>query len=216
MKHILKPEKRQTLAEMASNQLKNAIDSGKLKPGERLLENEIANGLQIGRNAVREALRSLEKEGIVTITPYKGARVAEPDAEEVRQMFEAMSGLEAMCAGLAVRKMTDRDLRKIEDFHAQLENHFRERDHDRYLKVNWACHEFVLSLAGNEVLSQLIVTLHQKIQLYRKKQLYQPERFKASMEEHRAILEAFRTRDDKMVEEAMKNHLLLQGESLLA
>jgi DNA-binding GntR family transcriptional regulator len=156
----------------------------------------------------------LEKEGVVSITPYKGARVAEPDDREVQEMFEVMSGLEAMSARLAVEKMTHRDLEMIEQYHNELEISFQKREHDRYLEINWAYHEFIQALAQNEVLNRIIAGLRQKILLYRRKQLYQPNRFEASIKEHREILKAFQLKQPRKAEDAMRVHLINQGKSI--
>jgi DNA-binding GntR family transcriptional regulator len=213
MKSILKPERRQTLTNKVISQLKKAIALDKLKPGDRLVETELAESLEVGRNTVREALRTLEKEGIVTIRPFKGAHVTVPDIKEVQQMFEVMSGLEAFAASLAVERMTDNDLKIIENFHRELEVHFQKRAHVRYLETNCAYHDFIHSLARNDVLNQVIDGLRQKIRLYRSKHLYQCDRFEASIEEHRKILDAFKQKHPRLIEETMKNHLSKQEKS---
>lgn len=214
MKAICKLEKRYTLVDSIVKQIRNAITSGKLKPGERLTEKEIADALQIGRNAVREAFRCLEREGYLTITPFKGASVTIHDNEKIRQMFEVMSELEGICARFAVQRMTPDDMRLIESLHATLEKHFENNDPQTYLEVNWELHEFIQSLAKNDVLNNLINGLRQKINLYRKKQIFQPNRFQASMDEHRQVLEAFRKNDAMQAEQLMRQHLLRQGASL--
>jgi len=215
MTAIFKVEKRLTLVEKVTNQIREAIKSGKLKSGDRLIETEIANSMQIGRNAVREAIRYLEKEGLVTTAPFKGAHVTIPNIDEIDQMFEVMSGLEAMCARRAVQQMTNEDLKKIERFHAELEKHYAKKDHKAYLEANWAFHELIQELSKNKVLSEVTTGLRQKTFLYDQRQLYQPNRFEASMQEHREILAAFRQKDPDLAEKAMKNHLLRQGQALV-
>ncbi len=215
MTAIFKAEKRSILVEQVSNQMREAIKSGKLKPGDRLIETDIANSMQIGRNAVREAIRYLEKEGLVTTTPFKGAHVTIPNIDEIDQMFEVMSGLEGMCARLAAQKMTNRDLKKIESLHAKLEKHYAKKDPKAYLETNWIFHEFIQELSKNRVLNEVANGLRQKILLYRQRQLYQPNRFEASMQEHREILTAFRKKNPGLAEKVMKNHLLRQGQALV-
>ncbi len=212
---IFKLEKRLTLVEQVTNQIREAIKSGKLKSGDRLIETEIANSMQIGRNAVREAIRYLEKEGLVTTAPFKGAHVTIPNIDEIDEMFEVMSGLEAMCARRAVQQMTDEGLRKIERLHAELEKHYTKKDHKAYLEANWAFHELIQELSKNKVLSEVTSGLRQKTFLYDQRQLYQPNRFEASMQEHREILAAFRQKDPDLAETTMKNHLLRQGRALV-
>jgi len=215
MTPIFKVEKRSILVEQVANQMREAIKSGKLKSGERLIETDIANSMQIGRNAVREAIRYLEKEGLVTTAPFKGAHVTIPNIDEIDQMFEVMSGLEGMCARLAAQKMTNRDLKKIESLHAKLEKHYAKMDPKAYLKTNSIFHEFIQKLSKNKVLNEATNGLRQKILLHRQSQLYQPNRFEASMHEHREILAAFRKKDPELAEKAMKKHLLRQGQALL-
>lgn len=215
MTAIFKAEKRSILVEQVSNQMREAIKSGKLKPGDRLIETDIANSMQIGRNAVREAIRYLEKEGLVTTAPFKGAHVTIPNIDEIDQMFEVMSGMEGMCARLAAQKMTNRDLKKIESLHVELEKHYTKKDPKAYLETNWTFHEFIQELSKNKVLNEVTNGLRQKILLYRQRQLYQPNRFEDSMQEHREIMAAFRKKDPELAEKVMKNHLLQQGQALV-
>ncbi|RTZ99760.1 MAG: hypothetical protein DSY90_00530 [Deltaproteobacteria bacterium] len=215
MATLFKLEKRLTLVDQVANQLREAITSGRLKSGDRLIEADIAKSMQIGRNAVREAIRYMEKEGLVTTTPFKGAHVTIPNIDEIDQMFEVMSGLEGMCARLAAQKMTNQGLKKIECLHAELENHYAEKDPKAYLKINWQFHEYIQELSKNKVLSEVTSGLRQKTLLYDRRQLYQPNRFNASMQEHRKILAAFRKKDPDLAEQMMKNHLLQQGKALV-
>jgi DNA-binding GntR family transcriptional regulator len=215
MKSIYTIERRYTLTERVVEQIRQAISSGKLKPGDRLMEQDIADAMQIGRNAVREAFRCLEREGFLTITPFKGASITQHEPEEILQMFEAMGELEGTCARLAVLKMTPGDLEKIESLHETLEDLYKAGAHRKYLEVNWALHEFIQKLAGNAVVSKLIDELRQKISLYRSKQLYQPNRFESSITEHRSLLDAFRKKDPEAAQQRMRQHLLRQAASLM-
>ncbi len=130
-------------------------------------------------------------------------------------MFEVMSVLEGTCARLAAKKMEEKDFRKIEALHKELEKYYSKQDHEAYLENNNAYHVFIQELPGNKVLDDVINGLRQKILLYRHRQLYQPERFKQSIQEHRDLLEAFRKRDAALAERLMKKHLLKQCEALV-
>ncbi len=215
MKAIFKAEKKITLVELVIEQIRSAISSGKLTGGERLVETDIADTMQINRTAVREAFRSLEKEGLVTITPFKGAHVTLHTKEEIRQMFEVMSGLEGMCTRLAIQKMTKKNLQQLDTLHADLEKYYTANEPEKYLKTNWIFHKVIQNIAANEILDKMVNELKQKISLYRKKQLYQPNRFEASIIEHRLILETFHANDPNLGEIRMREHLSLQGESLM-
>jgi DNA-binding GntR family transcriptional regulator len=119
-----------------------------------------------------------------------------------KDMFKVMGVLEGTCARLATKKMKEKDFRKIEALHQELEKHYRRQDHEAYLENNNAYHIFIQELPGNKVLHDVINGLRQKIVLYRHRQLYQPERFKQSIQEHRDVLEAFRKRDAAFGREA--------------
>ena len=85
---VFKVEKRSILVEHVANQIREAIKSKKLNPGERLIETDLANDMEIGRSAVREAIRYLEKEGLVTTTPFKGAHVSEFTRKDLDELYD--------------------------------------------------------------------------------------------------------------------------------
>ena len=169
----------------------------------------------VSRTPVREALRLLKSDGLIDLIPHKGAYVSKPCIEEINDMFEVMSVLEGTCARLAATNMKGKDLTRIESLHAELDKHYRNRDYEAYLKKNHVFHIFIQELAGNKVLNDVINGLRQKILLYRQKQLYQPERFEQSTQEHRDLVEAFRKNDPSSAESLMKHHLLMQCKALV-
>lgn len=215
MRTILKAEKKVPLVDRVIEQLRRAICSGKIPAGERLIECDIAEYLQVSRNAVREAFRYLEKEGFITITPFKGAHVTIHTKEEIQQMFEVMGGLEGMSVMIAIRNITPEKLSKLDDLHETLEKHYAANDLKKYSLVNWKFHEMVKQIAGNEVLAKIFAELAQKTSIYRIKQLSMPNRFKASIEEHRLIMDAFHRKDPVLGEARMREHLKRQSQSLM-
>lgn len=213
MRSILRVEERSTLPEKVANQLREAIKFGKLEPGDRLKEADIASAMNIGRHAVREAIRYLEKEGLVTTTPFKGANVTVPKIEEIEQTFEVIAGLQGMCARFAAERMTDLDLHRLEVLHAELEKHYAEQNHEAYLDVNGTFHECVQGLTKNQVFNKLVAEFRKRVVLYKQRQLNQPNRFVASIQEHRDIMEAFRQKNPELAEKVMKKHMLRIGQA---
>jgi DNA-binding GntR family transcriptional regulator len=204
-----------TVHQEVANSIREMIQKGELQRGEKIKEIALCELFGISRTPIREALRILHTQGIVDLIPHRGAFVSQFDVDYISDMFEVMSGLEGMCARIATQKMTPPDLQKIENLHLVLEKHFKNNNPQAYLKHNWEFHEFIRHLSKNKVLNEVINGLRQKILLYRQRQLYQPNRFKASMQEHRDILAAFKQKDPEKAEEAMKRHLLNQGRSLV-
>jgi len=204
-----------TLHQEIVSRIRKMIQKGTLVRGQKVNEKDLCKSMGVSRTPVREALRQLTSEGLIQLIPHRGAFVSQPRMEEISDLFEVMSVLEGTCARLAATHMTDKDLSRIEDLHNDLETHYRNRDHEAYLKTNQDVHGFIQELNGNRVLNDVINGLRQKILLYRQKQLYQPERFDQSIQEHRNLLGAFRTRDPESAESSMKHHLLMQCRALV-
>jgi DNA-binding GntR family transcriptional regulator len=175
----------------------------------------MCSSLGISRTPFREALRILGSEGLIDVVPNRGAYVAQPSAKDIREMFEVMSILEGACARVAAERMSHSDFEKIESTHQTLEAHYQAKDHERYLAINNSYHVLVQEMAGNKVLDEVINGLRQKILLYRHRQLYQTDRFTASIQEHRDLLEAFRSRNADAAESLMKRHLMNQCEAIV-
>jgi DNA-binding GntR family transcriptional regulator len=203
------------LHQEVANQIREMIRNGTLVKGQKVNEKQLCESMGVSRTPVRESLRMLSSEGLIDLIPHKGAYVSQPPIKEISDMFEVMSVLEGTCARLATKKMTEKNLAKIEALHQKLEKHYRKRDHEGYLDNNKTYHVFIQELSGNKVVNDVINGLRQKILLYRHRQLYQPERFDQSIQEHRDLLEAFRKRDAALAEKLMKRHLIKQCEALV-
>jgi len=204
-----------TLHQEIAAQIRKMIRKGTLVKGQKIDEKSVCESMGVSRTPVREALRLLKSEGLIQLVPHKGAFVSQPCIEEINDMFEVMSVLEGTCARLATTHMKEKDLRKIEALHEELEAHYQNRDYDAYLRKNNVFHVFIQELAGNRVLNDVINGLRQKILLYRQRQLYQPERFDQSIQEHRNLMGAFRMLDPESAESLMKHHLLMQCRALV-
>lgn len=204
-----------TLHQEIVAQIQEMIHKGILVKGQKIDEKRLCESMGVSRTPVREALRLLKSDGLIDLIPHKGAFVSQPCIEEINDMFEVMSVLEGTCARLAAANMKGKDFKRIESLHEELEEHYRNRDYEAYLKKNHVFHVFIQELAGNKVLNDVINGLRQKILLYRQKQLYQPERFDQSIQEHRVLLEAFRKKYPSSAESLMKHHLLMQCKALV-
>jgi len=190
------------------------IRKGHLEKGDRIVEKELCQAMGVSRTPLREALRMLSSEGLVELIPNKGARVVEPTMRDIREMFWVMSILEGACARECAGKMDEKGLNKLENLYQKLEKYCQEQNHEKYMAVNHSYHTLIQELAGNRVLSEVINGLRQKILLYRYRQIYQPSRLQASMQEHRELQEAFRRRDPENAERLVKEHLIRQCEAL--
>ncbi|MFP3928774.1 MAG: GntR family transcriptional regulator [Desulfobacteraceae bacterium] len=204
-----------TLHQEVAKRIRELISAGALKKGQKIDEKALCESMGVSRTPVRESLRILHSEGLIDLIPHRGAYVSKPCIEDIQEMFEVMSTLEGMCARLAVQNLTPQDLKRIESLHGKLEQYYGEWDHRGYLEHNEVLHLFVQELAGNKILNEVIDGLRRKILLYRHEQLYRPERFHQSVQEHREILDAFQLKDPAAAESVMKRHLLNQGKALV-
>ena len=131
------------LATRVAEEVRRLVRANQLVSGQRLSEQRLCERLGVSRTPLREALRILSVEGLVTISPNKGARVAESSIEETFHMFEAMGVLEGSFARLAAEKLTDTDLEKMEKLHERLVISHRNGDPESYMSWNREFHEFV-------------------------------------------------------------------------
>jgi DNA-binding GntR family transcriptional regulator len=202
------------LAQEAAKRIREMIRKGALKKGDRILEAPMCQAMGVSRTPLREALRILSSEGLIELIPNKGAYVAQPSLKDIGEMFYVMSILEGTCARVCVEKMDDEGLRRLDDLYRKLEEHCQTEDREKYMAVNHSFHSLVQELAGNKVLSEVINALRQKILLYRYRQIYQPNRLKESMQEHRDLQQAFRERNPEGAERFMQEHLTRQFNAL--
>ena len=204
------------LSWQVAEKIRILIRKDELASGKRLSEQKLCDQLGVSRTPLREALRMLSSEGLVKVSPNKGACVAQVSIEDVFHMFETMSILEGSCARLAAERITDEDLAEMERLHGQLEKLYSCNDPDGYMRFNQNYHKFIQEKAGNPILSKIVSGLRDVILLHRYRQIYYPGRLDASMEEHRGLMEAFRARDGERAERLMKTHLIKQCQALVA
>jgi DNA-binding GntR family transcriptional regulator len=206
--------KKKTLHEQIVDHLRDMIMTGELKEGDRIKEDQLCASMGISKTPLREALRVLSAEKLITLVPNRGSYVCRPTLKEIKEMFDCMSVLEGVCARRAAEKMKDSDLKKLEQFHEELERHFQYRDQKNYIKVNNLYHTFLQRLVENQTCNEIINGLRQKILLYRFKSLNLPGRFEDSIQEHRELLQAFRERDLEKAETLMRAHLKNQCDAV--
>jgi DNA-binding GntR family transcriptional regulator len=206
----------ESLESQVSFRIREMIRQRVLTKGEKVKERDLCEQLGVSRTPVREALRTLKSEGLIDIIPNKGAFVSEPSIEKIQEIFEVMTLLEGEAARLAAERMNAAEMKQFEAIHRELKFHHAEKNSDKYLEINHVCHDFIRGMAKNQLLYELVRSLHDKILLYRSQQLNKEGRFDQSIEEHEELVAAFREKDAEMAEMAMKKHLKNQEEALVS
>jgi DNA-binding GntR family transcriptional regulator len=197
--------------------LRNLIYRGELAAGARIDELGLARTFGISRTPLREALKVLHAEGLVRITPRRGAVVAgELTPGDLDALFPVMGLLEGRCAYEAVRRASRADVARLDALHAELEALAGANDVDGYYERNYAFHEAVQEVAANPWLARTVGELRRFLKLLRGRQLRVPGRLAASLAEHRRFMRALHRKDADGAAAAMRAHLLAQREALAA
>jgi DNA-binding GntR family transcriptional regulator len=200
------------LSETLRERIEEEIATGKLAPGTHLDEVEMTQRFGVSRTPVREALSLLAGEGLVEIRPRRGAVVAQATPQRIVEMFEVMAELEAMCARLAARRISDADLQRLEAAHESCRSAAAGQDSDAYFYANEAFHEALYRAGHNGFLCDQALALQRKLRPYRRLQLRVRNRVTRSFEEHQAVVDALKDGDADRAVSAIRSHVLVQGE----
>lgn len=195
------------LYEEVAERLRTRIFAHELEPGEWIDEQAIASEYGISRTPLREALKVLAAEGLVTLKPRRGCYVTELTERDLDEIFPVMALLESQCTREAVEKMTPEQFQRLEAAHADLEQSYQRSDVDRFFEANQAFHLQIQHIADNRWLAQIIADLRKVMKLRRRDSLQTEGRVLQSLNEHRAILEAIRRRNGDEAAQMMKAHL---------
>lgn len=195
----------QPLRETVADEIRGAILAGRLAPGDRLVEDRLADELGVSRNPVREALRMLQSEGYVEIVPRRGASVAQLTAEEGHDLLEVRGPLEALAARLAARRITADGIEALRDVHRRGTAAAAQGQLDDLPPLNTEFHAGIVAAAGNVYLADFIRSLRDKIQW-----VYAADvkaRAAESWKEHGELLEAIAQGDEDYAADLASAHI---------
>ena len=205
-----------SLHEEVASRVRTLIFERRLEPGQRIDEQALAQEWGISRTPVREALKVLAVEGLVTLQPRRGCVVTEVSEDDAGRLFPVMALLEGRCAYEAALHATDDELKELQRLHRDLERYARAHDADGYYRANHVFHTRVQAVARNPWLSRATDQLRVFMRLLRGRQLAYPGRIDASIAEHRALIDALCARDAARSQSLMHDHLMEQLAALKA
>ena len=206
--------RRLTLHEEIVNRLREMIFQGDLMEGNRVPERDLCLKFSISRTPLREALKVLANEGLITLQPNRGAWVTRLTAADVDELFPIMGSLEALSGELACKNANDSDIAEVKALHYQMAMHFTRCDRPNYFKVNRNIHEKIMEIAANPALLQVYRSLSERIRRARYLANISANRWDASMKEHELILAALELRNGALLADLLKTHLLNKLESV--
>ena len=204
------------LRELVFESLHEAIISGQLSPGERMMEIQLAEEMGVSRTPIREAIRKLELEGLVLMIPRKGAYVAGLSMKDIADVFEIRRALEGLAAELAAERITDEELEELERYLVKIAEEIEAQDLDKVVAIDTDFHTLIYNASRNQRLTQIISNLREQIQRFRTTSLSYPGRMKSALEEHRKIVEAIATRDGEMARKIAQEHIENAENSMLS
>lgn len=187
-------EEQPTLAQTVARDLEEDILAGRLRPRERLIETDLADRFSVSRAPVREALRMLEREGLVSRSP-RGLQVSEPSLDEVREAFEVLADLEELYTRRAVPRLAPQDVKRMKSLLAEMSAAAADDDVKRYSAANDQFHGVLRDACPNRTLIRLIASVAKKTSRFRRMAMSMPGRLSHSLPEHKKILEAVLARD---------------------
>lgn len=195
------------LREIVYEQLKIQILTGKIAPGTRMMEVELAGDLGVSRTPVREAIRKLEKEALVVIEPRRGAYVSDVSVKEMVDTLVVREDLEALAASLTAKRITKEELEGLEKKVTDYSEAIASGDMEQIIRADESFHHKIVALSGNKALIQLFSSV-QELSL-RFRYLYYEDftRYENMPVEHKEILEAIKTGDGDAARIVSDNHV---------
>lgn len=195
------------LRDVVFKTLRQAILRGDLKPGERLMEIHLANRLGVSRTPIREAIRKLELEGLVTMIPRRGAEVAQITAKNLQDVLEVRKALDALAIELACQRISREEEEALAEACGNFERMTKQKDVALIAKADVELHEIIVAASGNERLKQMVDNLAEQMYRYRFEHIKDASQHERLIKEHRIILESIREKNLAKAAEAAMIHI---------
>lgn len=195
------------LRNLVYDSLKTQILTGGIRPGSRMLENELAIAMDVSRTPVREALRQLEKEGLVTITPRRGAYASSISLTDMAEILEVRQNMEGLAAFLAAKRITEGNMVRLKHAMDEYNMAIAEKDLTEMIRCDTVFHHIIVESCGNRILMQMIEQLQDVVLRFRYIYYGKYRREGDQCDEHDAIVKAIERGDAEAAETAASDHI---------
>lgn len=209
------PRQAATLRALVEDRLRSAIVTGRFEPGQRLVERELCALIDVGRTSIREGLRQLEAEGLVTIVPHRGPSVSTIDYEQAEQIYEIRAVLEAFAGQQFAERGSVGDMTRLTAAVEDFEVAARDPTQAAVLAGKTEIYAVLMEGCGNVFVRQTLGLLHNRINLLRATSMMQAGRLQSSVEEIREIHAAVTARDGPRAAAACRHHVEMAARSAL-
>lgn len=195
------------LRDVVFNTLRQAILRGELKPGERLMEIQLANKLGVSRTPIREALRKLELEGLVNMVPRKGAEVADITEKSLRDVLEVRKALEELSVQLACEKITEEEIEELKRAAERFKDTLDDQDVTKIAEADVEFHDIIYTATDNQKLILLLNNLREQMYRYRVEYLKNEEAYPQLIAEHEELIDNISKRNKEEATRIMCEHI---------
>lgn len=195
------------LREQVAERLRAAIVTGHFKPGERLIERELCDMMGVSRTSLREALRELQADGLITLKPNKGLSVSVLTQETVRSIYEVRRMLEGLAARLFAKRASPEQMKALRDSVEELAEVYENFSAETFTNVKGRFYDILLEGAGNEVAADMLRRIYTRASQLRVVSLSSTERTQQSIRELRAFCDALEARDEDLAWQLCLDHV---------
>lgn len=204
-----------SLVSAIAGRVESMIISGEIQSGGKLNEYALAQQLQVGRGALREAVRLLEQSGLVTIQQNRGVFVRRVSLREALDLFDIRAGLAYTAGRLAAIRAADEQLTALEQLHRDMVAAWERREIERYYDLNLTFHAEIMAATGNDRLASLYEMMSNQLHLFRRRNLGNSAQLELSLQEHGKIIEGLQARDAAKAGRAFERHVLIGKQRML-
>lgn len=209
MEHFLKidMDTYKPLREIVFTTMREAIINGDFKPGQRLMEVQLADQMGVSRTPVREAIRKLELEGLVVMVPRKGAYVAGLSSEDVKEVLEIRAVLEGLAASLAAKQATKSEVEDLKGIVEQFKQAAKDQDVVKLIQFDSDFHDVMYRASKNKKLIQLLSSLREQVQRFRVAYFTKIKNTEILIAEHNELLQAVEAGDTIKARKVAETHI---------
>jgi len=195
--------------------IRDDIAYGRLMPGERLTEKKLSDIYNVSRSPIREALRQLESEGLISYERNKGMEVSKLSIKQMQEIYDLRALLEGYAVRISMEQMTNKDINSLTSIHKDLIKAAQNKDIQAWVQNNALFHGYFRDKAGNGTLSQMIVLLKRRTYHYQNMSLSYDRYFETYIEHHAAILAACKKKDADLAERSMRHHVQMTKQAIV-
>lgn len=203
------------LRDIVFKTLRKAVLQGDLKPGERLMEVDLATRMGVSRTPIREAIRMLELEGLVIMVPRCGARVAQITFQNLKDVLEVREALEELAISLACQRISSQKLEELREATDKFEQTVKNGNDVKIAQADVRFHDIIVEASGNEKLKQMVLNLSEQVYRYRYEYVKDVTIHAELVREHRDMLESIEAGNIEKAVSTVKGHIDKQRQAII-